>query len=107
MFKDIQNELANLTAESSRGPDHLYNAMTELARLEHELDTTEQKAFLDASGTVADRQAIAKLAAAQARFERDIAKAKLERIKLKVRVLDTNIGALQTQARLVQAETRL
>jgi hypothetical protein len=107
MFKDIQNELANLTAESSRGPDHLYNAMTELARLEHELDTTEQKAFLDASGTVADRQSIARLASAQARFERDIAKAKLERIKLKVRVLDTNIGALQTQARLVQAETRL
>lgn len=107
MFKDIQNELANLTAESSRGPDYLYNAMTELARLEHELDTTEQKAFLDASGTVADRQSIARLASAQARFERDIAKAKLERIKLKVRVLDTNIGALQTQARLVQAETRL
>lgn len=107
MFKDIQNELANLTAESSRGPDHLYNAMTELARLEHELDTTEQKAFLDAQGTVADRTSIARLASAQARFERDIAKAKLERIKLKVRVLDTNIGALQTQARLVQAETRL
>jgi hypothetical protein len=107
MFKDIQNELANLTAESSRGPDHLYNAMTELARLEHDLDTIEQKAFLDAQGTVADRQAIARLAAAQARFERDIAKAKLERIKLKVRVLDTNIGALQTQARLVQAEVKL
>lgn len=107
MFKDIQNELANLTAESSRGPDHLFNAMTELARLEHELDTIEQKAFLDAQGTVADRQAIARLAAAQARFERDIAKAKLERIKLKVRVLDTNIGALQTQARLVQAEVKL
>jgi hypothetical protein len=81
--------------------------MTELARLEHELDTIEQKAFLDASGTVADRQAIARLAASQARFERDIAKAKLERIKLKVRVLDTNIGALQTQARLVQAEVKL
>ncbi len=107
MFKDIQNELASLTAESSRGPDHLYSAMTELARLEHELDTTEQKAFLDAQGTVADRQAIARLAAARARFERDIAKAKLERIKLKVRVLDTNIGALQTQARLVQAEVKL
>ena len=107
MFKDIQNELANLTAESSRGPDHLYNAMTELAKLEHELDTIEQKAFLEAQGTVADRQSIARLAAAQARFERDIAKAKLERIKLKVRVLDTNIGALQTQARLVQAEVKL
>ena len=107
MFKDIQNELANLTAESSRGPDHLFNAMSELARLEHELDTIEQKAFLDAQGTVSDRQAIARLAAAQARFERDIAKAKLERIKLKVRVLDTNIGALQTQARLVQAEVKL
>jgi hypothetical protein len=107
MFKDIQNELASLTAESSRGPDHHFNAMTELDRLEHELDTIEQKAFLDASGTVADRQAIARLAASQARFERDIAKAKLERIKLKVRVLDTNIGALQTQARLVQAEVKL
>jgi hypothetical protein len=107
MFKDIQNELASLTAESSRGPDHLFNAMTELARLEHELDTIEQKAFLDAAGTVADRTAIARLAASQARFERDIAKAKLERIKLKVRVLDTNIGALQTQARLVQAEVKL
>ena len=107
MFSEIQNELAALTQESSRGPDHLYNAMVELARLEHELDTTEQKAFLDASGTVADRQSIARLAASQARFDRDVAKAKLERIKLKVRVLDTNIGALQTQARLVQAEVKL
>jgi hypothetical protein len=50
-----------------------------------------REAFLDAAGTVADRQAIARLAASEARFERDIAKAKLERIKLKVRVLDTNI----------------
>jgi hypothetical protein len=107
MFSEIQSELASLTQESSRGPDHLYNAMAELARLEHELDNTEQKAFLDAAGTVADRQAIARLAAAQARFERDLGKAKLERIKLKVRVLDTNIGALQTQARLIQAETKL
>jgi hypothetical protein len=107
MFKDIQNEIASLTSESTRGPDHLYAAMVELARLEHELDTVEQTAFLNASGTVSDRQAIARLAASKARFERDIGKAKLERIKLKVRVLDTNIGALQSQARLLQAEVRL
>jgi hypothetical protein len=56
---------------------------------------------------VADRQAIARLKSAQVRLERDLRKAELNRIKVKVKSIETALMALATQAKLMQAETRL
>ena len=107
MLKDIQIQLAELTAENDKGADALYAAEVKLAEAEHELDVVEQKAFIRAEGTVADRTALAKLESADARLQRDLRKAEANRIKVKIKNLETNIMAVATQAKLIQAEIKL
>lgn len=104
---EIVKEIARLTQENSRGADALYEAEVALAEAEHELDTIEQKAFIKAQGTVADRNALARLEAADARLKRDLERAKFNRIKTKIKTIETSLMALGTQARLMQAETRI
>lgn len=106
-IKDIQYQLAALTQENDKGADALYAAEVRLAEAEHELDLVEQKAFIKAQGTVADRTALAKLESADARLQRDLRKAEANRIRMKIKSLETNIMAVATQAKLIQAETRL
>ena len=107
MLLEIQNQLAELTRENSRGHEALYAAEIALAEAEHLLDTTEQKAFIKAEGTVADRTAIARLQAADARLQRDLRKAEANRIRVKIKGLETAIMALATQAKLIQVETKM
>jgi len=104
---DIQRQLAELTAENSKGAEALYAAEVKLAEAEHELDLVEQKAFIRAEGTVADRTALAKLESADARLQRDLRKAEANRVRMKIKSLETNIMAVATQAKLVQVEARL
>lgn len=104
---EIQKQLAELTAENSKGADALYEAEVRLAEAEHELDLIEQRAFIKHQGTVADRTAIARLEAADARLSRDLRRAELNRIKQKIRTLESNLMAVATQAKLVQSEMRL
>ena len=78
-----------------------------MAEAEHELDTIEQKAFLRAQGTVADRTALARLEASDARLQRDLRKAELNRIRQKIKSIETAMMAIGTQAKLMQVETRL
>jgi len=104
---EIQKQLAELTAENSKGAEALYEAEVRLAEAEHNLDLVEQKAFIKHQGTVADRNALARLEAADARLERDLRKAEANRIKMKIRGLETAIMAIQTQAKLVQSEMKM
>ena len=106
-IRDIQYQLAALTQENDKGADALYAAEVRLAEAEHELDLVEQKAFIKAQGTVADRTALTKLESADARLQRDLRKAEANRIRMKIKSLETNIMAVATQAKLIQAETRL
>ena len=106
-IRDIQYQLAALTQENDKGADALYAAEVKLAEAEHELDLVEQRAFIKAQGTVADRTALAKLESADARLQRDLRKAEANRIRMKIKSLETNIMAVATQAKLIQAETRL
>jgi len=104
---EIQKQLAELTAENSKGYEALYQAEVKLAEAEHTLDTIEQKAFIRHQGTVADRQANARLEAAEARLQRDLRKAEANRIRLKIKALETAIMASATQAKLIQAELKV
>ena len=101
------SELAELTQLNRKGVDALFEAEEELAQAEHNLDTIESKAFLASHGTVADRQALARLEAADARLERDLAKAKLNRVKTKLRVIESEIMTVATRAKMMQAEMKL
>lgn len=92
---------------SRTGVEALYEAENELAEKEHELDVAENKAFIQAQGTVADRTALARLESAQMRFERDLARAKVNRIKMKLKVLESQIMANATMSKILQAEMKL
>lgn len=104
---ELTQELATLTAENRKGAEALFAAEVALAEAEHELDSIEQKAFIKAEGTVADRTAIARLEASDARFQRDLRKAEANRIRVKIKGLETAIMAVATQAKLIGVETRL
>lgn len=104
---EIARQIAELTAENSKGYEALYAADVELAEAEHTLDTVEAKAFIRAQGTVADRQALARLESSQARLDRDLAKAKANRIKTKIKAIESALMASATQAKLMQSEMKL
>lgn len=104
---EIQQQLAELIAENQRGHTALFESEKALAEAEYKLDTTEQKAFLKAQGTVRDREALARLESAEDRLQRDLRRAEHQRIKVKIKAIETGIMALATQAKLTQAESRL
>ena len=74
---------------------------------ENELDTVEARAFLQAEGSVADRTAQAKLASAEIRLQRDLARASVNRIRTKLRTIESALMALATKAKLTGVEARL
>lgn len=104
---EILTELKRLTTELSKGYEALYEAEVELAEAEQLLDTTEQKAFINAQGTVADRTALARLESVENRFSRDLARARVNRVKTKIRSLESTLTASQSMARLVESEMKL
>jgi ribosome-binding factor A len=106
MLLEIQKQIAELIAENAKGATALFETEQALAQAEFELDTTEAKAFLSAEGSVADRQAIAKLKAADKRLQRDLAKASHNRVRVKIKQIETALIALSTQAKLIGVEYR-
>jgi len=103
----IVADIAELTALNRKGVEALFEAEEDLAHAENNLDTVEAQAFLEASGSVAEKTAKAKLAASDARLERDLARAKVTRVKTKLRVIESEIMAQATMAKLMQAEMKL
>jgi len=107
MPSEIIKELQELTQTNRKGVDALFEAESELAEKENELDKVESKAFLESQGTVADRQALARLEAADARFERDLAKAQVNRVRTKLKTIESELIAQSTMSKLLQAEMKL
>ena len=103
----IIQELHRLILQNEKGISALYDAEITLADRESELDAIESKAFLSNSGSVADRQAIARLEAGDARLKRDLAKAEMNRVKHKIRMIEQAMSASQTSAKMLDLESRL
>lgn len=106
LVSEIQSQIAELIQENQKGTNALFEAEKALAEAEYTLDTVEQKAFIKAQGTVADRQAMSRLEAADARLQRDLRKAELNRIKVKIKGIETALMALGTQVKLMGVEAR-
>lgn len=98
----IIRELVSIRSEAQKGIEAQYEAEKELAEAVLALDTAEAKALLDAQGTVVDRQAIAKLKTEDERLRESLARAKFNRVKTKLRLLEQAQMSVQTQARLVE-----
>jgi hypothetical protein len=80
-------ELQRLTKEMDRGASALYDAECKMADAEAAYDRAISLAFINNDGTVADRQAVAKLKAVNERLQADLAKAEYNRVKTKMRTL--------------------
>lgn len=103
----VVEALQELIQTNRKGSDALYEAETDLARCENQLDTVEAKSFLSSTGSVAERTAQAKLDASDARLERDLAKAKVNRIRIKLKIIESEIMAHATMSKIMQAEMKL
>ena len=105
--REILEQLRELTAEGRKGVSVLYEVEEALAHAEHELDRVESLAFLEAEGSVAERNVRARLAASDARLARDLAKAQVSRVRMKLKLIESEIMASATMSKLLQAEMRL
>ncbi len=86
---NVISELHRIQMELEKAPTALFNAEVKLAELEAEVDRIEAIAFLDGEGTGQDRAAKAKLAVSPVKLQRDIAKAELNRVRTKIKVLES------------------
>lgn len=106
-ISSLIQELQRLISLSEKGNNALYDAEVKLAEAENNLDLIEQRAFIKASGSVAERTALARLEAADARLSRDLAKAEMNRVRTKIKSIEQAINATQTLARLTELESRV
>lgn len=104
---EIIAELKRLTAESAKGPEAVYNAEVQMAEAEQVYDRELSLALLSSEGSIPEKQAKAKLAASDAKFAFDLARAGLNRVKLKVKQLESAQVASSVIAKLVEAEMRM
>lgn len=99
---DVLAELARLREQSERGIQVLADAETKWVALSLEAERVEALAFLEAGGTVKDREAIAKLEALEALQAAELAKVEVNRVKSKLKHLSEAQMAVQTSARMVE-----
>lgn len=103
----VISELASLRQQSEKGVSVLAEAEIKYVHLTLEAERSEFIAFLDSSGTVADRQAMAKLASLESRQAAELAKVEVTRIKTKLKQLSEAMMSVQTSARMVELEWRV
>lgn len=100
---NVISELQRIQSELERAPEALFLAETKLAEAENQLDKVESLAMLRCeAGTIAEKQAVAKLESSDARLERDLARAEVNRVKTKLKILESASMATAVIARQVE-----
>ena len=99
-------ELNRLMVESAKGVQALYEAELKVADLEAVFERALAMAQLEAAGTALDRTATAKLATIGEKLALDIGRAEHNRIKLKLRTIESAQVAVSVIAKQVEATMR-
>ena len=102
----VAREILRISQEAAKAPEAIYAAESKLAELERDFERTLQLAFMNAQGTVADRTALSRYEAADARFQADLARAELNRIKAKAKQLSEAGILMATIAKTVDLTYR-
>jgi hypothetical protein len=102
----IVEELQRISKEMERGASSLYDAEIKLADAEATYDKSVSLSFLNSSGTVADRQAVAKLQAVDEKLKADLARAEFNRVKMKMKVLSDTATMTAVISRNVELQWR-
>jgi len=95
-------ELQRLVGEAQRGVQALYEAELKVAQLEQDFDTAHAHAIISSTGTAAERAAQATLATAALKFELQVGKAELNRVKTKLRSIESAQVATSVIAKQVE-----
>lgn len=98
----IIQELQEIRKQSELGVNLLAKAEEKQLRLELEAQKVESQVLLEATGTVVDRQARARLAAWDLHMEAGVAKVEVQRIKTKLRHLSESMMAVMSAAKMVE-----
>jgi hypothetical protein len=102
----IVEELQRITKEMDKGASALYDSECKLADADSAYDRAVSLAFLNNSGTVADRQAVAKLQAIEEKLKADLARAEYNRIKTKMRTLSDQATMMAVMSKNVELQWR-
>lgn len=102
----IIDELRRLMAEIEKGASALYDAECRLADADAAFDKAVSLAFLNSEGTVADRQAVAKLQAVEQKLAADLARAEFNRVKTKMKTLSDQSTMMAVISRNVELQWR-
>ena len=102
----ILRELVDIRDRTTRGIEALRQAEEVATDTKFEAEHEELKTFLEAGGTVADRQAVAKLKSLELRQDAEEAKKKADYIREHLRALRDAQMNVQTQAKLVEVMYR-
>ena len=102
--EDVRITILGLTREQTKGPDAHYDAEVAAERAEDEYHSLYDRAFLDAEGNIPEREAQARLVTRPAREAAFVARAVHNRVKLKMKQLDSSIMAHQSVLKAMLAE---
>jgi hypothetical protein len=102
----IVEELQRISKEMEKGASALYDAEVKLADAEATYDKSVSLSFLNSQGTVADRQAVAKLQAIDEKLKADLARAEFNRVKMKMKVLADTATMTAVISRNVELQWR-
>jgi hypothetical protein len=98
----LLRELTELRDRTTRGIEALRDAETIATDLKFTAEREELTAFIETQGTIADRQAVAKIKSEGARYAAEVARKKVDYVKEHLRALRDAQMNVQTQARLVE-----
>ena len=103
---NIIAELDDILKSQAGGANALYDAEVKLAEAEDELNRVEALAFIEAQGSVELRKAISKIKSAEATLHRDICKAEVNRVKSKIRQLESAAVIVSVMAKQIELTYR-
>jgi len=103
---DVIRELNNLREQSHQAVTELFKLEREQVEAEIDADRTYATQYLAATGTVAEREAWATLKSIEARKVAEIAKAKVNYAKNRMRQLSEATNAVQTASRMIDLQWR-
>lgn len=98
----IIQELMAIRQQSEKGVALLAEAEQKHLELSMAAEKVELQALIEAQGTVVDRQAVSKLASQDMRFQAELAKIEMTRIKSKLKQLSESMMAVMAAGKMVE-----
>jgi hypothetical protein len=102
----IINELIEIRENAGRGVEVLYQSELKMLRAELAMDKAEAIAYLNADGSIGERNAKVTIITEQESLDHAVTKAEYNRVKMKLKQLELSQMSVQTQAKLVELTYR-